>query len=383
MRIAHVLHRMDLAGAEVLAADLARQLQQRHTFTFLCLDGIGPLGDTLRGEGFTVECVMRRPGLDWRAARALRRLLQTHRIDLIHAHQYTPFFYAALARRGLSHAPPIVFTEHGRHVPDVVSWKRRWANRWLLRDGDHVTAVSRFVKQALIEHERIAADRIEVIPNGIDPYRFHADAATRAAVRAAWGATDDTVVLLQVARFHAVKDHATALRAFAAMARDAAAARSMLVFVGDGELRKATESLANELGVSDRVRFLGLRRDVPVLLEGADVLVLSSLSEGLPVTVLEAMAARLPVAATRVGGVPEAVEEGVTGLLSDRGDTAGLAANLRRLTDDAGLRANLGRAGRERVERFFTQTAMHRTYAAVYDRLYRTRGAGEPPRVQA
>ncbi len=367
MRIVQVMHRLDVAGAEVLAADLARQLRGRYEFAFICLDGVGPLGESLRQEGFVVECVGRRPGIDRRAMGSLQRMIRRLRADLIHAHQYTPFSYAALARGVVAAAPPILFTEHGRHVPDLVSWRRRLANRWLLKRRDHVTAVSRFVKDALVANEGIAADRIEVIPNGIDPRKFVVDAAVRRRVRQDWGVGDDDVVVLQLARFHPVKDHATTVRALARLDRDATP-RIWWMAAGDGQLLAPMQEMARERGVSDRARFLGLRRDVPELLAGADVLVLSSVSEGLPVTVLEAMAAGLPVAATRVGGVPEAVEEGVTGLLSGAGDDAALAANLARLAGDGALRAALGDAGRRRVEEHFTQERMHRAYAAVYDR---------------
>lgn len=365
--VGHVLHRMDRAGAEVLAGDLARRLGDRFRFVFLCLDGVGSLGESLRAEGLPVIDLQRKPGVDRRVAGRIRQCCQAHGIDLLHAHQYTPFFYAASSRRWRS-SPPILFTEHGRHYPDQRKPKRVLANRWLLKSSDRVTAVGRFVKQALIENEGIAEGRIEVVYNGIDPDAFPvADAAARTKARGLLGLDEDVPVVMQVARFHPVKDQATGLRAFAEVARQMP--KATLCLIGDGEERPAIEALASELPLSEQVRFLGVREDVADLLPGADVFMLSSLSEGVSVTLLEAMATGLAIAATDVGGNPEVVEHGRTGLLSPRGDDQAMGENLKTLLEDASMRSRLGKAGRARLLETFTQEQMHRQYADLYGRM--------------
>lgn len=365
--IGHVLHRMHVAGAEVLAADLSRRLGHRFRFLFLCLDGLGSLGEELRAEGFGVYDLRRKPGVDWSVALRLRRILRQENVALLHAHQYTPFFYAAAAR-GLGSRPPILFTEHGRAYPDPRRPKRVMANQFLLRRRDRVTAVGRFVKQALIDKEAIAAGRIEVVYNGIDPEKFRTSSGdARRAVRAELALGDDQPVALQVARFHPVKDHGTALRAFAQVARRLPAA--VLLLAGEGELRAALEALTAELGIQGNVRFLGVRSDVPRLMAAADVFVLSSLSEGISVTLLEAMGCELPIAATDVGGNGEVVLANTTGLLSPRQDAPKLAENLLALLGDAGLRRRLGQAGREHLLRQFTQDQMHAHYTAIYHEM--------------
>jgi glycosyltransferase involved in cell wall biosynthesis len=368
--IAHVLHQLQVAGAEVLAADLSRQLAPRFRFVFFCLDAIGPLGEALRGEGFEVIALGRRPGLDRAVARRMRGHIQRLGVSLLHAHQYTPFFYASLARRPFPWParPPLLFTEHGRHYPDRRKAKRVLANRFLLRRSDRATAVGGFVKSALVENEGIPAERIEVVRNGIDPASFGPpDAAARRAARAELAIGDEQPVLLQVARFHPVKDHATALRAMAGVV--ASAPNAVLLLAGDGELRAALEAQAAALGLAGRVRFLGVRRDVPRLMAAADVFLLSSLSEGISVTLLEAMGCGLPIAATDVGGNGEVVEPGITGLLSPRGDAAGLAHNLAALLRDPALRRRLGDAGRARLLERFTRQQMHRRYAEIYGEM--------------
>ncbi len=364
--IGHVLHRLYLAGAEVLAAELARKMRDRLRFVFLCLDEIGPLGEQLAGEGFEVIDLKRRPGVDWSVARRIRQAVKTHRIDLLHAHQYTPFFYAACSR-GLRSRPRVIFTEHGRHWPDYRRPKRVIANRFLLRRHDRATAVGDFVRQALIDNEGICADRVQVIRNGIDPASFSgesADPAVRAQVRRDFGIGEDQPVVLQVARFHPVKDHQTAVRAFAHAAEIVPSARFLLV--GDGDLRADAESSARELGVADQVVFAGVRQDIPRMMAAADVFMLSSVSEGISVTLLEAMAANLPIAATEVGGNPEVVLHGRTGLLSPRGDGQALGQNLAKLMSDAGLRRTMGKAGHTRLLEMFTQDRMHAAYEQLY-----------------
>jgi len=365
--LGHVLHRLDRAGAEVLAAALARRLQDRYRFVFLCLDGVGPLGEQLADEGFPIIDLKRRPGLDRSVARRINQAVRDHRIDLLHAHQYTPFFYAALSRR-LSASPSILFTEHGRHYPDQRKLKRVFANRLLLKTSDRVTAVGHFVKRALIDNEGIAEDRIEVIHNGIDPADFPvADPDVRARARKLLGVDERTPLVMQVARFHPVKDHETAMRAFARVIDTIPNAR--LCLIGDGEQRQAIEAMSAELAIRDHVLFMGVREDVAELLPAADVFTLSSLSEGISVTLLEAMAAGLPIVTTEVGGNPEVVEHNTTGLLSPRRDFRALAENFTTLLNDPAKCKSFGDAGRAKLLSRFTQEKMHHGYISLYTKL--------------
>ncbi|NJL30259.1 MAG: glycosyltransferase [Phycisphaerales bacterium] len=183
----------------------------------------------------------------------------------------------------------------------------------------------------------------------------------------------DELIVAQVARFHPVKDHTTAISAWAYVQQQLHETNSMnkatLLLVGDGELRDKLEAQVRESGLSDRVKFLGVRRDVHRLLAGVDVFLLSSLSEGISVTLLEAMGSALPIAATAVGGNPEVVEHGTTGLLSPRQDSQALALNLLTLLRDAPLCKSMGLAGRQRLLDKFTQQHMHARYSAIYDEM--------------
>lgn len=371
--IAHVLHRLYLAGAEVLAAALSRQLKDQFEFIFLCLDETGPLGEELAAEGFDVIDLKRKPGIDLAVAKRIKQINREKNVQLLHAHQYTPFFYASFSRGLVRRRPRLMFTEHGRHYPDIRKTKRVLANKLLLRSSDQVTAVGKFVKQALVNNEGIAGKRIEVIYNGIDTDKFKldSDGSMRAAARASLRIDPKRLVVLQVARFHSVKDHETAVRAFhvavqAMKQSDATEQPPLLLLAGDGDHKEKMESLVQTLGIADCVQFLGVRSDIPSLMAAADMFILSSLSEGVSVTLLEAMGAGIPIAATDVGGNSEVVAEGESGLLSPRQDYESLGRNIATILQDAEMRKRMGTAGRERLLATFTEQAMHKRYAELY-----------------
>lgn len=368
--VGHVLHRLEFAGAEVLAAALARQLKDRFRFVFICLDGVGKLGEELTKEGFPVVALSRKPGVDWAVARGIRQAVKEHGVGLLHAHQYTPFFYSALSRR-LGATPHILFTEHGRHFPDQRKLKHILVNPWLLKKRDRVTAVGQFVKRALVENEGIPAHRIEVFYNGINPDKFQmADrAAVRAEVRKELNLREDQPVVLQVARFHPVKDHALSIDAFAGVVEEIP--NAVLLLAGDGELLDAMWKKVGGLSLTANVRFMGVRTDIPRLMAAADVFCLSSLSEGISVTLLEAMASRLPIVATDVGGNGEVVLHNHNGLLSPRRDVKGLTTNLLTLLRDPQTRAGMAEAGHSRVHELFTQQLMHERFVGMYEQMLR------------
>lgn len=372
--ICQVLHSLRMGGAEVLAARLARRLTGPYRFVFACLEEVGTLGADLRTEGFPVDVLGRRPGIDWRCMRRLASLLRRERVDLVHAHQYTPFFYAATARL-LGRRPPILFTEHGRPFPDVPRPKRIVANRLLLGRRDRVVAVGQAVRRALVASEGIPDRRIEVIYNGIDLDAFAA-VGDRAALRRELGLGADDLVILQVARLDPLKDHATAIRTAERLARSRPDAR--LVLVGEGPEEPAIREMIRSRGLESTVRLLGLRTDVARLLPAADLFLLTSVTEGIPVTLIEAMAAGLAVVGTRVGGMAEVVDEGRTGRLAPAGDDAALAEAILQLADDAESRRRMGRLGAERARAIFSEASMHAGYRRVYQEILgsaaRTRG---------
>jgi glycosyltransferase involved in cell wall biosynthesis len=375
-RVGFVMLGMQVAGAEVLVAETIRRLGERIRPTILCLDYVGALGEKLRGEGVEVVCLGRKPGRDWRVAWRMAREIRARRLEVLHTHQYSPFFYAALARVLTGGAPRVILTEHGRHYPDRVAPLRRAVNRLFL-DGlaDEVNAVCGFSARSLSRVDGFMGRRIGVIENGIDVARYHT-AGDRDALRRRLGLDPGRRYLINVARFHPIKDQATLLRGFAPVA--AARPDADLLLAGDGRLRGDLEGLTGRLGLGGRVHFLGVRSDVPELLQAADLLLLTSICEAASLTLLEGMAAALPVVATAVGGNPELVRDGVDGILVPRGDAAAVTAAALRLLDDPATARRMGAAGRARVEERFQLAQTVAGYYRLYKHLGR-RGRKQNP----
>jgi glycosyltransferase involved in cell wall biosynthesis len=367
IRVGFVLHVMQVAGAEVLVAETIQRLRGRIEPVIFCLDAVGPLGERLRAEGVEVLSLNRRPGLDTGTIRRFAAALRTRRLDVLHAHQYTPFFYAATAERLASTRTRMIFTEHGRHWPDVVSPKRRLVNRLLLgRMADRITAVCAFSARALAENDGFRADRIEVIENGIDADRYQTP-KDRSVLKTRLGLALNRRYVATIARFHPVKDHQTLLHAFA---RVAVSVEDVdLLLVGDGPLREDLETLVMSLGLDQRVRFLGVRHDVPDVLAAVDLFALSSVSEAASITVLEAMATGTPVVVTDVGGNPEMVRNGVDGLLTPRGDAPAFAEALLRLLADPDVAASMGAQGAERARTTYRLDRTIDRYYQLYKQL--------------
>ncbi len=359
-----------MAAAEVLAAGLARELSDRYRFVFACLDDeVGVLGEEFTERDVPVCVLHRQPGIDWKCSWRLARFLREHRVQIIHAHQYTPFFQSLVAR--LAHRwPPIVFTEHGRHFPDSRSAKRVAVNRALLRSDDRLIGVGESVRRALVDNEGLPESRTETIYNGVPLEKFLAvkgDAGLRLVVRAELGIAAHEFAIIQVARLNALKDHATAIRTLKRLRDDDVPAK--LILVGNGEERSKLEQFFTEQKLTDAVVFLGARSDIPRLLTAADAFLLSSISEGIPLTLIEAMGAGIPIVSTDVGGIPEIIEHGVAGLLAPARDDQTLAAHLRSLWQNPAQRKQLAENGCRRAIEQFSLAHMHRQYVAVYEQL--------------
>ena len=225
-----------------------------------------------------------------------------------------------------------------------------WADRLMRPLTTTTICVAHSERSAGLRARTCRADRTVVIHNGVP-----LDGPRR-------GAHTAPVTLLSVGRLRAPKDFLTLVRAMAALEPGAARLR----IAGDGPDRPALGAEIDRLGLGEHVELLGTRDDVPDLLAGSDVFVLSSDSEGLPMSVLEAMAAGLPVVASAVGGVPELVRDGETGALVRPRDSAALAGAIRRIVSDPALLDRLGDAGRQRVEQQFSLERFEREHLELY-----------------
>ena len=375
MKVLLLVHGLPVGGTEMMVCHLARWLRGECVEVAIgCLDQIGELGATLADEGFEVELYRRKAGFDPGLPQRIAAHVRGGGFDLVHAHQYTCFFYGVLGK--IRFRRPLIFTEHGRFHPDLPSPLRRLFNRVFRRLADCVTAVSEGVKQSLYRVEGFPPDSVEVLYNGIDIDRLASGNSPRKA-RELLGLPAGALVVGTVGRLGPIKNQGLLIRSLARLRNDLPEAR--LVIVGDGPARSGLERTANEIGVDSFVHFLGERNDVDRLLPAFDVFALSSLSEGTPMTLLEAMAATIPIVSTAVGGVPEILADGREALLvapPSAGDdgAAALSAALYRILADDTLAGDLSRAAAAAVRARFSLDAVCGRYYELYGALLR-RGA--------
>lgn len=295
-------------------------------------------------------------------ASKLAEVIEEHRIEIVHAHYAVPHATAAVLARDMVEgpAPVVVTTLHGTDVT-LVGMDRAYlrATRHAILRSDAVTAVSRHLRERTRSELGIERE-VQVIPNAVDAGRFRPRG--EASLRARY-ATPEERIVLHVSNFRPVKRACDVVRAFA---RAAEALPARLLLVGDGPERPRAAELARTLGVEDRVAFLGSFPRVEAIMAISDLFLLPSEQEAFGLAALEAMAAGVPVVATRAGGLPEVVVDGVTGLLVDVGDVDAMAEAALRILRDPDLRRAYGRAGRRRAVHEFSEDEVVRRYGRVY-----------------
>jgi glycosyltransferase involved in cell wall biosynthesis len=365
--ICHVIHALGVGGAEVLVDVMARRLSEQYRSVIAVLDEVGEIGERLKADGFTVEHLDRQPGIDRGCAKRLHAFAEQENVSVFHAHQYTPFFQAMLSR-GFSGRRPVLFTEHGRHFPDLPSRKRSIVNRLLLRKQDRLVGVGGAVRNALINNEGLPASRVEVVYNGVDLSALAAASPlAKQKIRAEFGFSDGDFVAIQVARLHELKDHKTAIRAIDKARHTIPNLR--LLIVGEGEQRSAIETEIKDRHLKQHVVLAGIRSDIADLLAASDVFLMSSISEGIPLTIIEAMAAGLPVISTAVGGIPEMIHHEQSGFLVEAGNDVGLAKALVQLEQSPSLGKALADAGRQVAIAQFSLHSMLDGYSRMYQEM--------------
>jgi glycosyltransferase involved in cell wall biosynthesis len=320
----------------------------------------------LRARGIEVVCVWRQPGLDLALARRLAALFRSWRIDLIHAHQCTPWFYGALSRL-FYRAPRLLLEEHGRFFPEVDNWKRRWVNRLIINGRTHrFIAVSADIRTRLNRYEGIPVGAIDVIYNGLPAPERISD-TERAVLRAELGLPPDAFVVGTVGRFDPIKNLPMLIDSLAQVRATNPAVQGLLI--GDGPVRPEVEAKIAALKAGAFIHLTGFRSDARRVVQCLDLFVLASFSEGTSMALLEAISCNIPVAVTAVGGNPEVVEAGVTGWVVPSGGVEALSQAIREAASGTGRARQLAEAGRQRFETYFTFDGMIAKYREEYRRL--------------
>lgn len=369
--IVHLIYRLDVGGMENLLVErINRMPAGAYRHVVVTLAGYSTqFARRISKPGVDVCALDKQPGLSLRTHADLFKLLRRLRPAILHTYNLAGIEYAPAAL--LAGVPARVNGLHGRDGadPEGRNWKHKLLRRLMLpfyhccyaNSGD-MLAWNREVI-GVPEHKSC------LLPNGIDAERFRPLA--EGEPRPDFGFGPGCRVIGTVGRIQDVKDHAGLVDAFVLLrARlPGMADKLRLAIVGDGPLLAPLRDKVRALGLADLVWLPGARSDIPDILRGFDVYAISSIAEGTPGSVLEAMASGLPVAGTRVGGVPEVIDDGVTGQLVAPRDPAAMADALARYLHAPELAAAHGAAGRARVLSHYSMTAMVANYQALYDRL--------------
>ena len=351
------------AGAEMVLVEAAARLDPDR-FQVICGLLTPDTEKVIPASLATVD--FRMPGLNgWVWLRFLFQLcwvIHRRRVHLIHVNSYVPGNYARLAA-ALMRVPIVIDHWHGF---TRFNRKRRFICRTLARFTDLSLAVSQGVKEYLVSEIGLDPATVRVVPNGVDVAALDA-ARPGPVVRRELGLPEDAPVIGLVGRLdHWGKGHK---ELFTAMARIRERHPVHALIVGGGRRAAEMRQLAESLGLADAVHFLGQRRDVPDLLNAMDVFVLPSYSEGVSLALLEAMAAGRPVIATAVGGLPEVVTDGDTGLLIPPRDPEALAQALERLLADPAWARQLGAHARDHVREHYSLERLGREINEIYAKL--------------
>ena len=391
LRIVRAIARLNVGGPARHAVLLCRDLDRRGYDSLLVFGETGPgeasFEDLATAAGIRRERVStlgRRLHLwsDVQAFRALVRIIRREHPDIVHTHTAKAGALGRVAAALVNLARPrsrralVVHTFHGHVLAGYFSrpgsLAARLAERALARLTDVIVAISEEQRRDFVERFRIApADRVVTIPLGLELGAYAALGPPSADARRSLNIDPEAVVFGFIGRFVPIKNLPLLVHAFARAAID----RAVLLLVGDGEERPTLESLARTLGVEAAIRFAGWRRDLEQIYAALDVVVLTSNNEGTPVALIEGLAAGRPCIATAVGGVPDVVENGVTGLLVPPNDVAVFAAAIKRLAADPTARHRMGAAGRTKVTAAYSIERLVRDLDAMYrDRLSAKRG---------
>ena len=309
------------------------------------------------------------PPYDLALASRMAEVAEFNGLDLLHVHYAIPHSVSALLARQMLAARgrrlPFVTTLHGTDIT-LVGLDRSYLpiTRYAIQESDGVTSISSYLKDKTIQNFDVTRG-IEVVPNFVncDVYTPINNEAARAEARGRLAAPDEAI-LMHLSNFRPVKRVVDVVKVFAQVVREIPA---QLVLVGDGPERSAAEWLARDLHIHERVHFLGKQERVNELLPLADLLLMPSELESFGLAALEAMACKVPSIATRVGGVPELVDDGVTGLLYAVGDTDAMAQGALSLLGDRARLEAMREAGRKTAQTRFCSTLVVPQYVRYYE----------------
>jgi sugar transferase (PEP-CTERM/EpsH1 system associated) len=375
MHIVHVMLSLDVGGLERNVLNQVRQTPRLgQQTTIICLERPGALAEQVRDLGANVICLNKRPGIRLGLIPRLKNVLEEIRPEVVHSHQLGTLFYAGPAARWAG-VPIVVHTEHGQEKY-AERMQTRILGRIAVWFADTFFCLTEDMAARVREHRIAPARKIRVIFNGIDTRQFMEPCDTAAARRVV-GIPENVPVIGTVARLTEIKRQDVLIRAFAKV--HARFPDAHLLLVGDGPLREELEKLAVSCGVKEQVHFAGYQSPTTPFVQLLTIFALPSRSEGMPQSAIEASVTGLAVVASRVGGLPELIDDGRTGLLVPVGDEGALAEALCGLLANPERARRMGQAARERAIARFDIARMADDYQRHFSQLL----GQSPPAIRA
>lgn len=380
IKVLHIITRMEEGGAPRILISLMGDLNHGE-FSQTLISGPGPEGLDILEEvkNFPIEIkkipTLRRkinPILDLISLFALVSELRKNKYDIIHTHTSKAGFLGRLAAK-LVGSRRVIYSPHGNIFSGYFPvWETRlyvFLERLAASWCDRIVTLSDVGARQFLERKIGKEGQYRTIYNGIDTESF-VKGADREGMRRELGIGESDIVIASVGRMVFVKGHRVFLDASPKIVEGLKdGGRVFFLIVGDGPLRGELESRSRDLGVGENFIFLGFRKDVARLLSGADLMVMPSLNEGLGMSMVEAMALSLPVVGTKVGGIPDVVGDGVTGLLVPPNDSEELARACIEVLKDIDRAKKMGIQGRKRSERLFDIKKTVRATEGLYREL--------------
>lgn len=363
--ILHINASKEWRGGENQVLYLAQGLRKSGIPQTLFLQPGCPLAEKAKREGLDVVEFPMRSEFDWKAIRKIRETIAEKNIELVHTHTSHAHSLAFFAKKKKDNWKLIV----ARRVDFRVA--KNWFSKWKFTSPliDMVVGVSRCIQNYLIQ-DGLNPSKTLTIHSGIDPNSFK-KLPSREPLIQELGLDKSTLTIGIIAALVDHKDHKTFLSAISKITTEQ---KFQALILGEGKLEESLKIQAKDLGIEDRVRFLGFREDVPAFLNLFDIFCLSSKEEGLGTAILDAMASGLPVVATRAGGIPEMVVPEKGGFLCGVGDSDCLAEKFRQLLESEQLRKKMGEYNRERVQDFSHEETIRKTihlyYSFLGDKLF-------------
>ena len=363
-----ILHCIDTTGpggAETVFIDLATRLPVEKYRAVVTIRGKGWVYEELCRRGVSPVILDAKGSFNWSYLRALCSLIRREQVDLVQSHLLGSNVYCAMA--GLLTRTPVVTTFHGS--VDIGEQERFKGLKFgAINAGAHcVIAVSEDLRTDILERTALRSDKMRVIYNGIDTSMFQRSRVNR--LRRQFGWADDEVIIGSLGNIRPAKGYDILLRAAALLEQNKRSYRFVIAGQGKGQLYDELLRLREQLGLEDRVLFLGFTDDAAEFLSNLDLFLSTSISEGLPLSAIQAMVAGVPLLATRCGGYEELVSEGENGLLVEINNPGAIADALELLASNAGLRTRLAKQAKQHVIKTFDLGVMLSGYEKVYDAL--------------